>query len=189
MRDLLSRMRPSPAMVVAVVALIAALGGTAFALKIGTKQLKNGAVKTKKLANGAVKTNKLGNGAVTTAKLGNGAVTSDKIAAGAVPRAYAYVNTSQSVVADQSKGMGNTTTSTSGGVVCFAGMPFTPKNAQVTVVSPPSGIAPDAVSVSTQGTADRSECAGSEDTAVLFFVTTTGVADPTPERFFVAFYD
>ncbi len=43
---------PSPAMVVAIVALVAALGGSAYAVKkIGTKQLANKAVSTKKLKN------------------------------------------------------------------------------------------------------------------------------------------
>lgn len=56
---------PSPAMTVAVIALIAALGGTsyaAFALpknSVGSLQLKNNAVTTKKIKNGSVTGNKL----------------------------------------------------------------------------------------------------------------------------------
>jgi len=68
----LTRLRPSPAMVVACIALIVALGGSAYALKknsVGTKQLKKGAVTTKKIKNGAVTNAKLGSGAVTSAKL------------------------------------------------------------------------------------------------------------------------
>jgi hypothetical protein len=46
---------PSPAMVVAIIALIAALTGTAFAAlgrnSVGTKQLKKNAVTTKKIKN------------------------------------------------------------------------------------------------------------------------------------------
>jgi hypothetical protein len=51
MRKLTGRLgRPSPAMVVAIVALVAALGGGAYAAKkIGTKQLANKSVTTKKL--------------------------------------------------------------------------------------------------------------------------------------------
>jgi len=58
MRNVLRR--PSPALVVSVIALIVALGGTGYAaLKIpkssvGSKQLKNGAVTTKKIKNDAV---------------------------------------------------------------------------------------------------------------------------------------
>ena len=67
--------RPSPAMVVAVIALIVAISGTAYAAgKIGTKQLKKNAVSTKKIKDDAVTAAKLANNAVTGAKLANGAV-------------------------------------------------------------------------------------------------------------------
>jgi hypothetical protein len=57
--------RPSPAMVVAIIALVAALAGTSFAaVKLGKS-----AVKTKNLKNKAVTTKKLADGAVTSAKL------------------------------------------------------------------------------------------------------------------------
>ncbi len=51
---------PSPALVVSLVALIVALGGTSYAAftlpknSVGAKQIKNGAVTTKKIKNGAV---------------------------------------------------------------------------------------------------------------------------------------
>lgn len=57
--------RPSAALVVSVVALIAALGGTSYAAfslpknSVGTKQLKNGAVTTQKIKNGGVTASKL----------------------------------------------------------------------------------------------------------------------------------
>lgn len=61
---------PSPAMLVALLALFVALGGSAFAVsRVGTKQLKKGAVTTAKIRNGAVTTAKLGAGAVTGAKV------------------------------------------------------------------------------------------------------------------------
>ncbi len=67
--------RPSPAMVIAVIALIVALAGTAYAgSKIGSKQLKKNAVSTKKIKNNAVTSAKIANNAVTGAKLANGAV-------------------------------------------------------------------------------------------------------------------
>ncbi len=52
--------RPSPALVISVIALFVALGGTSYAAislpknSVGTKQLKNNAVSTKKIKNGAV---------------------------------------------------------------------------------------------------------------------------------------
>ncbi|MGI8430246.1 MAG: hypothetical protein ACR2OB_13325 [Solirubrobacteraceae bacterium] len=52
--------RPSAASVIALIALVAALSGTAYAAtRIGTKQLKDGAVTTGKLADRAVTTGKL----------------------------------------------------------------------------------------------------------------------------------
>jgi hypothetical protein len=82
------RRRPSPAMVVAVIALVAALSGTAAALhghnSVRSDDIKNGQVKTRDLANRAVKTRKLGHGAVTpgradlteSRKIGGAGVTS-----------------------------------------------------------------------------------------------------------------
>ena len=65
---------PSPALIVAMVALVAAMGGSAYAgIKIGTKQLKSNAVTAPKIKNGAVTTPKIKDGAVTTGKL-NGQV-------------------------------------------------------------------------------------------------------------------
>jgi hypothetical protein len=62
--------RPSPALIISVIALVAALGGTAYAVKkIGTKQIKNGAVTKPKLHGNSVATGKVINGAITDAKL------------------------------------------------------------------------------------------------------------------------
>jgi hypothetical protein len=69
--------RPSPAMVVAFIALLVALGGSAYALGVGE-------VKTRNIARGAVTTPKLKRGAVTAAKLRAGAVRTGKIASNAV---------------------------------------------------------------------------------------------------------
>src|SRR5438067_3224100 len=88
---MLDRFRPSPAMVVAVVALFVALGGASYAAtKIGTAQIKNGAVTAKKLHRSAVTTKKIKNRAVTelkihaqavgTTELADASVTSSKLA-------------------------------------------------------------------------------------------------------------
>jgi hypothetical protein len=82
--------RPSPAMVVALLALCLAVGGTAFAAtKLGknavkTKNIKNGAVKESKLAANAVTESKIAGNAVTEGKIAGSAVTGGKIANGAV---------------------------------------------------------------------------------------------------------
>ena len=82
----------SPAMVVAIIALVAALGGSALAVSaaknsVTTKSIKNGAVKTKKLADGAVSATKLAGGAVTADKVADGAITTGKLANGSVSEA------------------------------------------------------------------------------------------------------
>jgi hypothetical protein len=76
--------RPSPAIVIACLALFVALGGTAAAVKIGSSKIKKGAVKRSKLHSNAVSTVKLADGAVTKDKLAKHAATSSKIGQGAV---------------------------------------------------------------------------------------------------------
>ena len=67
--------RPSPAMVVAIIALIVAISGSAYAAgKIGTRQIKKNAISTKKIKDDAVTGAKIANGAITGGKLASGAV-------------------------------------------------------------------------------------------------------------------
>src|SRR5688572_7611641 len=63
-------LRPTPALVVAFVALFAAMGGFGYA----AVKIKPNSVKTKNIRAGAVTTKKLANGAVTTPKLAADAV-------------------------------------------------------------------------------------------------------------------
>ncbi len=78
--------RPSPALVVSIIALVVALGGTSYAAfsvprnSVGSRQLRKNAVTTKKIANGAV----------TDAKIAKGTITAKQInmnALGTVPSA------------------------------------------------------------------------------------------------------
>lgn len=95
----ISKRMPSASMVVALIALFVALGGSALAVHLGrnavksrnikpgavhTSDLHRKAVRTTKIANGAVKTIKLAPKSVTTAKLADEAVNTDQIADGAV---------------------------------------------------------------------------------------------------------
>jgi hypothetical protein len=88
-----SHRRPSAAMIVALIALVAALTGSALAAPantvkskqivdqtIRTKDIRDLAVSTEKLADAAVTTPKLADNAVTTPKLADNAVTSPKLA-------------------------------------------------------------------------------------------------------------
>jgi hypothetical protein len=66
--------RPSPALVIAVIALIASLMGTAYAAKlgknsVGSRQLKSKAVKTGKISNNAVTSVKVKNNSLTGADI------------------------------------------------------------------------------------------------------------------------
>ena len=101
--------RPSPAIIVAVVALVAALAGTAIAgpgagtskltkskvrtiankeidkrLPLATAGIADAAITTAKLADAAVTSGKIADGAVTNTKIENGAVTKAKLAAKSV---------------------------------------------------------------------------------------------------------
>ncbi|MDX6564271.1 MAG: hypothetical protein QOD65_4085 [Gaiellales bacterium] len=67
---------PSPAMGVALIALIVATGGTSYAaLRIGTKQIRNNAVTSEKIRNGGVRNIDLARNSVVTAKIVASAVT------------------------------------------------------------------------------------------------------------------
>jgi hypothetical protein len=67
---------PSPAMGVALIALVVSLGGTTYAaVRIGTKQIKNNAVTSPKIRNGQVRSVDLARNSVVTAKIVAGAVT------------------------------------------------------------------------------------------------------------------
>ena len=80
-----SRLRPSPALVISLIALFVSVSGVAWAAAtIGTSDIKNGAVTAEKLHSNAVTNPKITNGAVNAAKLQNNAVTNPKIALGAV---------------------------------------------------------------------------------------------------------
>jgi hypothetical protein len=87
------RYRPTPAMIVAIIALVFALGGTSYAAvvlpagSVGSKQIKKNAVTGAKIKAKAVTTVKIKDGAVTTPKLADGSVTTPKLADGAVATA------------------------------------------------------------------------------------------------------
>ena len=72
---MLARLRPSPAMIVACIALLVALGSGAYAASqlpdnsVGTKQLKDRAVTNRKLAKGAVTAKKVAPHSLTGAQI------------------------------------------------------------------------------------------------------------------------
>jgi hypothetical protein len=84
MRVPFRRGRPSPAMAVAFIALLAALSGTAVALPgrntVDSGDLKRGAVKNSDIARAAVTGSKIRNGAISGSKILNGTITGAKLA-------------------------------------------------------------------------------------------------------------
>lgn len=84
------RMKPSPAMVVALLALFVALGGGAYAAtnlprnSVGTAQLRNQAVNVHKLGFDSVGTRRIQPGAVNNSRLQHNAVTTDKVRNGSL---------------------------------------------------------------------------------------------------------
>jgi hypothetical protein len=193
-----SRRLPSPAIVVALIALIAALTGSAIALpgkgsvdkgdlakgSVTKKAIKNGAVTGKAIKAGAVTEAALADNAVTTAKIADNAVTDAKVD-GVVPAAFAYINDPAAIVPAQSEGVGSATVSEENSFVCFNGLPFTPRNIQVTVARPGGG------SEDAQATAfapgDNNFCAGNEQASVQF-VNENGTP-VSPPRFYITFFD
>src|SRR5262245_9328851 len=83
MHRIVRYLRPSPALVVACLALFVAMGGVGYAA-LG---LKPNSVKTRNIRNEAVTGPKLANGSITSAKLAGGATAPDATKLGGVPAA------------------------------------------------------------------------------------------------------
>lgn len=81
-RSLLRRLVPSPAMLVALLALVVALGGTSYA----AVTLAKNSVRSAHIVNGQVKAADLAAGSVTTAKVKDGSLSATDFAAGPAPR-------------------------------------------------------------------------------------------------------
>jgi hypothetical protein len=99
MRRILRRFLPSPAMVVALVALVMSLGGSAYALVITGKSIKNGTITAKDVRNRSltgtdVRRDRLGGASIKESTLG--AVPAAFVAAGA--SRFAVVNGGGQVV-------------------------------------------------------------------------------------------
>ena len=84
--------RPSPAMIVACVALLFALGGTSIAAvtaiprhSVGTAQLRKGAATGAKIKDGAVASVDIADGAVTTTDVGDGSLLAADFKSGQLP--------------------------------------------------------------------------------------------------------
>jgi hypothetical protein len=111
--------RPSPAMAVALSALVLAAGGTSYAAaklpakSVGTPQLKNKAVTTPKLKNGAV----------TSAKLAEGSVKGPAIAPGSIEANHVKQDALSGVQIDEAT-LGVVPSATTAGIGGLSYIPF-----------------------------------------------------------------
>jgi hypothetical protein len=116
MKSLISRGRPSPAMLVSVIALVFALGGVATALPgkkvIDKNDLKKNVVKSKHIKDGGAKYQDLEKGIAV--------------------RAYALVTGDGEVSEAYSRGISDSNIDVFGGGFCIENLPFQPKHIQAT---------------------------------------------------------
>lgn len=97
--------RPSPALVISLIALFVAMGGVGYAaVKINGKNIKNNSIPGKKLKNSAVATKKLKNGAVSNAKVKNNALTGAKINEATLGEVPSATNADHATTADSIDG-------------------------------------------------------------------------------------
>jgi len=101
------RHRPSPAMIVACIALAVALGGTSYAAiklpknSVGAKQLKKNAITAPKIRRNAVTGAKVLNNSITGAKVLNNSITGADVNEATVAQVPSAANASHATSADQ----------------------------------------------------------------------------------------
>jgi hypothetical protein len=125
------RLRPSPAMVVAFIALFVAIGGSSYAVT----RLPSGSVGSKQLRKGAVRTTNLANGAVTGAKVKNRSLTAADINVASLTgiTAASATNATNATHAGAAAALDRVTYVNQGGSVPAAPAPVPPETTSTTV--------------------------------------------------------
>jgi hypothetical protein len=172
---LMMRKHPSPALVVALIALFVALGGTSYAA-------------INSLPNNSVGTPQLKNWAVTSPKISPGAVTASKINASASlhPTIYALVNADGAVDASQSRGITSPMVFARPGDYCFSGLPFPPKGGSVTVVGDAESGAGTTGYLTISDSAQLPDCGTGQSVEVV--TERVGDSVPQAEPFYIVLY-
>ena len=181
MRGILKGRRPSPALIVAVLALSIAVAGTAVAgvatISVLDKQEKKQVKKiSKKQANKRI-----------TKRASSLNVNSAKTAATANPVAYALVSSTGTVDAASSKGITQANVykpAVPTGRFCFRGLPFTPKAGNATADG--GGGTVDQYAQFAIPGSDSAQCAAT-DQAVVFTYNAAGALSDA--GFYVVFYN
>jgi hypothetical protein len=133
------RFRPSPAMVVAFIALFVAIGGSSYAVT----RLPAGSVGTKQLRRGAVHNNNLGKNAVTGAKVKNRSLTAADINVASLAGVASAASAANATHAGAAAGLDRVTYVNGAGSVPAAPPPGPPPdNVQATVVAGASAACP-----------------------------------------------
>jgi hypothetical protein len=110
--------RPSPALVISMIALFIALGSGAYAA------LGKNSIRAKNLHKNAVTTKKIKNNAVTSAKIKNGAVTPSKLNADTRGQAVAWAQVNANGTIDKARGITvSNIAPQSAGFYCFSDLP------------------------------------------------------------------
>jgi hypothetical protein len=114
MRDLFANRRPSPAMAIAFVALLAALSGTAIALPgtntVDSGDIVNNTVRSKDIRNGTVGGKDIKNGSVKSLDVGDNSLTGTDINESTLGKVPSAANADHATNADSATNAGNATT-------------------------------------------------------------------------------
>jgi hypothetical protein len=115
------RHRPSPAMIVACIALAVALGGTSYAAvqlpknSVGAKQLKKNAITAPKIRRNAVTGAKVLNNSITGAKVLNNSITGADVNEATMAQVPSAANASHATSADQATSASSAVTAATAG--------------------------------------------------------------------------
>jgi hypothetical protein len=183
MRNKINWRRPSPAMIIALLALFVAFGGTVYAgTKISGKTIRKNSepgnrIKKDTVTGKQVKESTLGIVPLATSATSAGSASS------ANPIAFAQVSANGTVTASNSKGVvqGNVTNNPTG-IKCFSGLSFTPKGGVATVDYKQSSDG----EVAQFGLGTVGGCPA--DTQAFVYTDQNGVG-PEDDGFFVLFYN
>jgi hypothetical protein len=108
---LVSKLRPSPALLVALIALFVALGGTGYAAtqlaknSVGTKQLKKNAVISSKVKNSSLTGSDIKNSSLTGADIKNGSLTGSDLKLSSLGTVPSATNAAHATAADSASGV------------------------------------------------------------------------------------
>jgi len=180
--------RPSPAMVVALIALFVALGGTSYSAitlgrnSVGTKQIKKGGVKRPDLARNAVTSTKVKNASLLAKDFRAGELPQGPKGDPGTARAYALIGSDGSVT--RAKNVTGVSRAAAG-VYCFD-LPFTPDNAIATGARPGPGSF-NFKTVVTTGVAPNLGACVAPFTDAVAATTTPSAAGFMDEAFFIMF--